>query len=102
MKLFGEMVVSCFDFLLVCEFVKTKDGCVIAEILCALKLLTILAIILVASFMSWIVSTAEILLSLDDLIADLCLWILKIRCIMPQLTLLWKIRIVLSKDIFMH
>lgn len=52
MILFREMVVRCFDFWLISEFVKAEDGCVIAGILCALKLLTIFAIILVTSFIS--------------------------------------------------
>ena len=51
MVLFREMVIRGFDFALISEFVKAEDGCVIAGILCALKLLTILATILVASFM---------------------------------------------------
>lgn len=77
MVLFGKIVIGCFDFPLICKFVKTEDGYVIAGIQCALKLLTILATILVASFIFWIVSMAEILLSVDDLMG--VLWFLDIE-----------------------
>lgn len=52
MILFGEMIIRCLYFALVCKLMKTEDGCVMAGLLCALKLLTILAMILVVSLIS--------------------------------------------------